>query len=100
MTETTLRHKVSESWSARYSAFGIVAILSPSRASGSTQADEAWAPVQEQRLASQQFANSMDAWANNMQAVNARQPQTVHLTGPSVHWTSTSLGNTVNTNCN
>jgi hypothetical protein len=56
--------------------------------------------LQEQQLANQQFTNSMNAWANYMQAVNARQPQTVHLTGPGVHCTSTSLGNTVNTNCN
>jgi hypothetical protein len=56
--------------------------------------------LQAQQLASQQFANSMNAWANYMQAVNAHQPQTVHLTSSSVHCTSTSLGNTVNTNCN
>ncbi|RKF36727.1 hypothetical protein [Paraburkholderia fungorum] len=56
--------------------------------------------LQAQQLANQQFANSINAWANYMQAVNARQPQTVHLTSPSVHCTSTSLGNTVNTNCN
>ena len=56
--------------------------------------------LQAQQIASQQFANSVNAWANYMQAVNARQPQTVHLTSSSVHCTSTSLGNTVNTNCN
>jgi hypothetical protein len=64
VTEPALRHKVSEGRSARYPAFGVVAIVSPSRASGTTQANEVWAPVQEQRLAGQQFANSMDAWAN------------------------------------
>ena len=56
--------------------------------------------LQAQQIASQQFANSVNAWANYMQAVNARRPQTVHLTSSSVHCTSTSLGNTVNTNCN
>ena len=56
--------------------------------------------LQAQQLASQQFANSINAWANYMQAVNARQPQTVHLTNSSVHCTSMSLDNTVNTNCN
>lgn len=56
--------------------------------------------LQAQQLASQQFANSMNAWTNYMQAVNARQPQTVHLTSSSVHCMSTRLGNTVNTNCN
>ncbi|QKM44063.1 hypothetical protein HI792_15905 [Ralstonia solanacearum] len=53
--------------------------------------------VQAQQVANQQFANNLNAWANYMQAVNARQPQTVHLN--SVHCTSTSLGNTVSTNC-
>ncbi|MGF6572511.1 MULTISPECIES: hypothetical protein [Paraburkholderia] len=56
--------------------------------------------LQAQQLASQQFANSMNAWANYMQAVNARQPQTVRLTSLGVHCTSTSLGSTVSTNCN
>ncbi|MFM0732642.1 hypothetical protein PQQ52_19350 [Paraburkholderia sediminicola] len=56
--------------------------------------------LQAQQFASQRFANSMNAWANYMPAVNARQPQTVHLTSSSVHCASTSLGNTVNTNCN
>jgi hypothetical protein len=56
--------------------------------------------LQAQQIANQQFANSMNAWANYMQAVNARQPQAEHLTDSSVHCTSTSLGNTVNTNCN
>ncbi|MFM0526919.1 hypothetical protein PQR11_18250 [Paraburkholderia strydomiana] len=56
--------------------------------------------LQAQQIAGQQFANSMNAWTNYMQAVNARQPQTVHLSSPGVHCTSTSLGNTVNTSCN
>jgi hypothetical protein len=56
--------------------------------------------LQQQQLANQQFANSMNAWANYMQAVNARQPQTVRLSNQSVHCTSTSFGNMVNTNCN
>ena len=53
--------------------------------------------LQAQQIANQQFANSVNAWANYMQAVNARQPQTVRLN--SVHCTSTSMSNTVNTNC-
>jgi hypothetical protein len=53
--------------------------------------------VANQQVANQQFANNLNAWANYMQAVNARQPRTVRLN--SVHCTSTSLGNTVNTNC-
>lgn len=53
--------------------------------------------IQAQQIANQQFANRLNAWANYMQAVNARQPQTVRLN--SVHCTSTSVGNTVNTNC-
>jgi hypothetical protein len=43
-------------------------------------------------LASQQFDNSLNAWANYMQAVNARQPQTVHLTSAPVHCTTMNLG--------
>jgi hypothetical protein len=53
--------------------------------------------LQAQQVANQQFANNLNAWATYMQAVNARQPQTVRLN--SVHCTSTKLGNTVNTNC-
>ena len=53
--------------------------------------------LQAQQVANQQFANNLNAWANYMQAVNARQPQTVRLN--SVHCTSTGFGNTVNTNC-
>ncbi|SIO71974.1 hypothetical protein SAMN05444172_8350 [Burkholderia sp. GAS332] len=40
---------------------------------------------------------SPNAWANYMQAVNARQPQTVRL--DSAHCTSASMGPTVNTSC-
>jgi hypothetical protein len=53
--------------------------------------------LQAQQIANQQFFNNLNAWASYMQAVNARQPQTVHL--DNVHCTSTSLGGTVNTNC-
>lgn len=56
--------------------------------------------LQAQQLANQQFANSLNAWTNYMQAVNARQPQTVHLTSAPVHCTSMSMGNMVSTNCN
>lgn len=35
--------------------------------------------IQAQQLAQQQFANSLAAWFTYMQAVNARQPQTVHF---------------------
>jgi len=56
--------------------------------------------LQAQQLANQQFANSLNAWANYMQAVNARQPQTVHLTSAPAHCTSMTVGNMVNTNCN
>jgi hypothetical protein len=37
--------------------------------------------MQAQQLAQQQFANSLAAWSTYMQAVNARQPQTVHIDG-------------------
>lgn len=56
--------------------------------------------LQAQQLANQQFATSLNAWANYMQEVNARQPQTVHLTSAPVHCTSMSMGNMVSTNCN
>jgi len=58
--------------------------------------------LQAQQMANQQFTNNLNAWSNYMQAVNARQAQTVRLTtvNPAVHCTSTSAGNTVNTNCN
>jgi hypothetical protein len=55
--------------------------------------------LQAQQVANQQFANNLNAWANYMQAVNARQPQTVHLS-TSLHCTSTQLGAFTNTNCN
>jgi len=37
--------------------------------------------MQAQQLAQQQFSNSLAAWSTYMQAVNARQPQTVHVDG-------------------
>ncbi|KVD70142.1 hypothetical protein [Burkholderia ubonensis] len=55
--------------------------------------------LQAQQVANQQFSNNLNAWANYMQAVNARQPQTVHLS-TSLHCTSTQLGAFTNTNCN
>lgn len=54
--------------------------------------------LQAQQVANQQFTNNLNAWANYMQAVNARQPQTVRLN--SIHCTSNQFGNIVNTNCN
>jgi hypothetical protein len=36
---------------------------------------------QRQMQAQQQFANNLNAWASYMQAVNARQPQTVYIQG-------------------
>lgn len=58
--------------------------------------------LQAQHVANQQFANTVSAWATYMQAVNARQPQTVTLTTVSTgtHCTSVRSGNTVSTNCN
>jgi hypothetical protein len=40
--------------------------------------------IQMQQLAQQQYANRLATWAVYMQAVNARQPQTVHLDGTIV----------------
>jgi hypothetical protein len=37
--------------------------------------------MQAQQLAQQQFANRVAAWSTYMQAINARQPQTVHIDG-------------------
>jgi hypothetical protein len=37
--------------------------------------------MQAQQLAQQQFQNSLAAWATYMQAVNTRQPQSVHIDG-------------------
>jgi hypothetical protein len=37
--------------------------------------------IQMQQLAQQQYANRLAAWGTYMQAVNARQPQAVHLDG-------------------
>ncbi|WP_157379211.1 hypothetical protein [Burkholderia ubonensis] len=53
--------------------------------------------LQAQQIANQQFATNLNAWANYMQAVNARQPRTVRLN--SVHCTSTQMGTITNTNC-
>ncbi|PVX82422.1 hypothetical protein [Paraburkholderia unamae] len=53
--------------------------------------------LQAQQIANQQFANSLNASANYMQAVNSRQPQTGRLN--TVHCTSTRTGNMVNTSC-
>jgi hypothetical protein len=36
---------------------------------------------QRQLQAKQRFVNALNAWSNYIQAVNARQPQTVHLNG-------------------
>lgn len=55
--------------------------------------------LQAQQIANQQFANNLNAWANYMHAVNARQPRSVHLNS-SLHCTSTQLGAFTNTNCN
>jgi hypothetical protein len=58
--------------------------------------------LEAQQIANQQFANNLNAWANYMQAVNARQPQTVRLNAVNagIHCTSSSFGSIVNTNCN
>jgi hypothetical protein len=58
--------------------------------------------LQAQQVANQQFANNLNAWANYMQAVNSRPPQTVRLNAinTGIHCTSSSFGNIVNTNCN
>lgn len=55
--------------------------------------------LQVQQIVNQQFANNLNAWANYMHAVNARQPQSVHLNS-SLHCASTQLGAFTNTNCN
>jgi hypothetical protein len=58
--------------------------------------------IQAQQLAQQQFQNNLIAWSTYMQAVNARQPQTVHLTGTvgiSTHCLSQHLGQMVSTDC-
>jgi hypothetical protein len=51
--------------------------------------------VQEQQLAQQQFQNNLIAWSSYMQAVNARQPYTVHL-----DCMSNRMGTFVSTHCN
>jgi hypothetical protein len=58
--------------------------------------------VQAQQLAQQQFQNNLIAWSTYMQAVNARQPQTVHLEGSvrvKTNCTSQQLGTFVSTDC-
>jgi len=50
----------------------------------STQLADQQQRMQAQQLAQQQFANSLAAWSTYMQAVNARQPQTVHVNGTIV----------------
>ena len=59
--------------------------------------------LQAQQLAQQQFQNNLIAWSTYMQAVNARQPQTVHLDGSvrvQTNCTAQRIGNIVTTNCN
>lgn len=59
--------------------------------------------VQAQQLAQQQFQNNLIAWSTYMQAVNARQPQTVHLEGAmrlNTSCTSQRFGNMTATDCN
>jgi len=59
--------------------------------------DDQQRQIQAQQAANAQFNNNLTAWATYMQAVNARQPQTVRL--DSIHCTSNKMGNFVNTNC-
>jgi hypothetical protein len=47
----------------------------------STQVADQQQRMQAQQIAQQQFANRLAAWSTYMQAVNARQPQTVHIDG-------------------
>jgi hypothetical protein len=47
----------------------------------SRQVSDQQQQVQMQQLAQQQYANRLAAWSTYMQAVNARQPQVVHLDG-------------------
>jgi hypothetical protein len=57
--------------------------------------------LEAQQVANQQFATNLTAWATYMQAVNSRQPQTVHLTSAPVHCTTMNLGGGIaSTNCN
>jgi hypothetical protein len=51
--------------------------------------------LQEQQFAQQQFQNNLLAWSAYMKAVNARQPDTVHL-----NCLSSQMGNFVSTHCN
>lgn len=59
--------------------------------------------MQVQQLAQQQFQNNLMAWSTYMQAVNARQPQTIHLDGSvkvQKSCTTQYIGNQAYTNCN
>ncbi len=58
--------------------------------------------LQGQQLAQQQFQNNLIVWSSYMQAVNARQPQTVHIDGSvrvQANCASQRLGDAVTTNC-
>jgi hypothetical protein len=69
----------------------------------STQLADQQAQIQAQQLAQQQFQNNLAAWSTYMQNVNARQPQTVRVSGSvrlQSNCNSTRIGNTVSTNCN
>ncbi len=59
--------------------------------------------MQAQQSAQQQVQNNLVAWSTYMQAVNARQPQTVHIDGSvraHTNCTSQSIGGVVSTSCN
>ncbi len=59
--------------------------------------------MQAQQLAQQQAQNNLAAWSTYMQAVNARQPQTVHLDGSiqlRSNCRSQKFGSTITTDCN
>jgi len=51
--------------------------------------------LQEQQLAQEQFQNNLLAWSAYMQAVNTRQPDTVHL-----DCMTNRMGNFISTHCN
>lgn len=58
--------------------------------------------MQAQQQAQQQFQNNLLAWSAYMQAVNARQPQQIHVDGSvrlKTNCTSQRFGNFVSTNC-
>ena len=52
--------------------------------------------IRAQQMAQQQFQNNVAAWSTYVQAVNARQPQTVYLKG---NCNTVKIGNSVTTNC-